>query len=94
MGLKDRFRKFWGDADPATAPNGETTAAAGRSDLALAAEKLSEMRGDAVPSGGTPAHRPQDDNIAKLVESANAIRNPEMSTGGKVVDNSSDHGLT
>lgn len=86
MGLKDMFNKLWGK-DIAPTTSGAAKAASGRSDLSSAAEKLNDMRGDAVLSGGNPVNRPQDDKIADIVATAKATKNPEVNNGGTVVEN-------
>lgn len=89
MGIMDTFKKLRGNDVPMT--SGAAKASEGRSDLADAASKLEELRGDVTPAGGDPAHRPQDDKIANLVASANATKNAELSTGGKVVETIAKH---
>ena len=91
MGIVNKIKSLFSADEPLM--SGARKAAAGRSDLTDAATKLDEMRGDAVPAGNDPAHRPQDDKIAAIVASANATKNAELSTGGKVVETMTDHGV-
>ena len=90
MGIISKLRNMFISTP---APAGAATTAKERSDLADLADELEEMRGDAVPAGNDPAHRPQDDKIAAIVASANATKNAELSTGGKVVETMTDRGV-
>lgn len=83
MGIMDTLKKLRGNETPMT--SGAAKAAAGRSDLAEAASKLEEMRGDNVTIGRDAASSAAEDNMAKLVEGAKTIRTVNARGEGKLL---------
>ncbi|MFT7473667.1 MAG: hypothetical protein ACI81L_000582 [Verrucomicrobiales bacterium] len=83
MGIIDKLKNLL----PAKAPmtSGATKAAAGRSDLAHAASKLDEIRGDNLSINAEAAGHPAEDKMAKLVEGAKTIRTVNARGEGKIL---------
>jgi hypothetical protein len=87
MGIIGKLKNLGQSNAPMT--SGAAKAAEGRSDLAAAASKLNEMRGDNVSiSGEAVPTAPGADAIAKTVDAAKAIRIVNSRSEGRTLGDS------
>ncbi len=89
MGIMRKLKSLRPQQAPMT--SGAAKAAEGRSDLADAATKLNELRGDNVSVGGAAQAVPSGDRIANIVAAAKDVGITNMGAEAKVIGKSDSY---